>query len=276
MSELTPLPIITLTTDFGLDDVFVGVMKGVILGIAPEASLVDITHAIPSHDILAGSQVLRSSHPFFPTGTIHVVVVDPGVGGSRRPILAVTDKGYFVAPDNGVLSPLFGETPPPEVFHLSNDRYFLKPISTTFHGRDIFAPAAAWLSRGVLPQEFGPQISDPVRLDLPKLNQMGPGEWTGQILSIDKFGNLITNIERGAIQLNEMTSEPFVIELRGYRITRLVQSYSGGTKDQPFGIWGSSGYLEIAISESSAAKIMQVAKGEPFILRVPSLWNGSP
>ena len=156
--------IVTLTTDFGLSDHFVGVMKGVILGINPAATLVDLTHEVPCFDILEASYTLAQGYPYFPVGTIHLVVVDPGVGGARRPILAVTPGANFVAPDNGVLSMVYAREPQVEVREIEVHRYALKPTSSTFHGRDLFAPVAAWRSRGVKPCDFGPLITDYVQI----------------------------------------------------------------------------------------------------------------
>ena len=165
---MSPRRLITLTTDFGLADHFVGVMKGVILRINPDAVLVDISHEVDSYDILDGAFTLAQSYRFFPPGAIHLVVVDPGVGSARRPILASTANAQFVAPDNGVLSMIYEREPDAQVRHITRERHFLRPVSNTFHGRDIFAPIAAWLSKGVEPIEFGETMTDHVRPALPK------------------------------------------------------------------------------------------------------------
>jgi S-adenosylmethionine hydrolase len=187
-------PIISLTTDFGEHDPFVGIMKGVILGINPSVQIVDLCHQVPAHRILEASFLLNSSYRYFPFGTIHVVVVDPGVGSRRRPILVQTPQFFFVAPDNGVLSYLYQEQPDLQVFHLTESRYFRPEISQTFHGRDIFAPAAAWLSTGLSPHALGPRIQDYLQLEVPEPRCLAPHVFEFQIIHIDTFGNLITNI----------------------------------------------------------------------------------
>ena len=186
--------VVTFTTDFGLSDPFVGILHGVVLNIHPETTIVDISHAVPSYDVLDGAWTIAQAYRFFPPRTVHVVVVDPGVGGARRPIIVETDDYVFVAPDNGVLSLVEAREPKFSVRHITAERYFLQPVSQTFHGRDIFAPVAGWLSKGVAPAEFGPEISDYVRLPLPAVERVGENSLRGVVLKVDKFGNLITNI----------------------------------------------------------------------------------
>ena len=186
--------IVTFTTDFGLSDPFVGIMHGVVLNIHPETSLVDICHAVASYDVFDGAWTIAQAYRFFPPRTVHVVVVDPGVGGTRRPIIVETDDYVFVAPDNGVLSLVEMREPKFTVRHVTAERYFLQPVSQTFHGRDVFSPVAGWLSKGVAPAEFGPEISDYVRLSLPVVERIGENSLRGVVLKVDKFGNLITNI----------------------------------------------------------------------------------
>src|SRR5574341_1419952 len=188
--------LITLTTDFGYRDPFVGIMKGVIAGINANARVIDLSHDIPPQDIMAGALVLRHSVPYFPRGTIHVAVIDPGVGGARRPLLIECDGNNFVGPDNGVLSLALAGKPPARIIHLSNSTYHSQPVSATFHGRDIFAPVAAYLSLGAEPDRFGHPIADYVRLTLPRPSQCGARSIKGEILHIDRFGNLVTNIAR--------------------------------------------------------------------------------
>ena len=191
--------IITLTTDFGLRDPFVGIMKGVILSIAPEAQLVDIAHDIPSHDILEAAFIIDSAFRYFPPKTIHLVVVDPGVGGSRRPIAASTGDQYFVAPDNGVLSFILNTGPltPIPTYHITNASLFHQPVSKTFHGRDIFAPVAGHLARGAPIDSVGPRIVDFVRKSSPRPRRNGARALIATVLRIDRFGNIITNLQRG-------------------------------------------------------------------------------
>jgi S-adenosylmethionine hydrolase len=260
-------PIITLITDFGLKDHFVAVMKGVILGIAPDCQVVDITHCIPSHDVLEAAIVLRASHSFFPKGTIHLVVVDPGVGTSRRPILIGTQKYFFVGPDNGVLSLSCDLETPVEVVHLTSKQYFLTPTSNTFHGRDIFSPVAAWLSKGISSELFGERVPNFVRLQFPTVKRTGE-TFIGRVLRIDRFGNLITNVSREDIAPIGKRIDQLVIELGGKTVGQLRNSYADAEADEVFSIWGSSGLLEISVNQASAAKLLQAYKNQEFVLRV--------
>src|SRR5215469_16402272 len=186
--------IVTFTTDFGLQDAFVGIMHGVVLNIEPATRIVDICHAVASYDILDAAWTIAQAYRFFPPRTAHVIVVDPGVGSARRPILAETESYVFVAPDNGVLSMVEAREPKFTVRHITSERYFLTPISQTFHGRDVFAAVAGWLSKGIDPADFGPEITDYVRLTLPAVERIGDNSLRGVVLKVDKFGNLITNI----------------------------------------------------------------------------------
>src|SRR5208283_1817373 len=247
--------VVTFTTDFGLQDPFVGIMHGVVLNIHPETQIVDICHAVPSFDVQDAAWTIAQAYRFFPPRSVHVIVVDPGVGSARRPILAETDDYIFVAPDNGVLSLIEAREPKFTVRHITSDRYFLQPVSQTFHGRDIFAPVAAWFSKGVEPAEFGPEISDYVRLPLPQVEHIGQNSLRGVVLKVDKFGNLITNIgELDAPALFRGTGPEVSILIAGLTITRLYRSYAQGEGDELFAIVGSSGYLEIAANQASAAE----------------------
>ena len=263
-------PVITLTTDFGWVDHFAGVMKGVILGISPDTTIVDITHGIQSHDIVEAALVLRASYSFFPRGAIHVVVVDPGVGSTRWPILITTKNYAFVGPDNGVLSPIYHLENHPQVYHLTAEEYFLKPISNTFHGRDIFSPVAAWLGRGIDPSRFGQKVSSPVELTLPTVRKLGKDRIIGTVLRADKFGNLTTNITPADLSLPAQNSPSLVIEIGGQKITRLRQSYAEAASKEIFAIWGSSGLLEIAANQASAAEILQARRNQEFELEIRS------
>jgi S-adenosylmethionine hydrolase len=258
-------PIITLTTDFGLEDPFVGVMKGAILGIAPEVQIVDITHSIPSHNILQASLVLRNSYCFFPKGTVHVVVVDPGVGSSRRPILVVTKRYYFIGPDNGVLSLACELEDWVQVFHLTSRKHFLNPVSNTFHGRDIFSPVAAWLSRGTAPDLLGERVSSLVKLDFPSVRRNG-NTLHATVLYADKFGNLVTNISAQDLSGPDKDSLPFVIQLGDKIISQLRPSYAGAGPGEIFSIWGSSGLLEISMNQASAAETLKIEKHQKFVV----------
>jgi len=248
---------ITLTTDFGLRDPFAGILKGVILAINPEARLVDLTHGVESFDILDAALALGQSYPHFPAGTIHVVVVDPGVGSARRPILVSTRHGHFVGPDNGVFELVYERESPFEVRHLTADRYFKKPVSTTFHGRDIFAPVAAWLSTGIAPESLGKPITDYARLEVAKPERVSPALMRGLVLRVDKFGNLITNFKPEDVTAG--VSLCLLINERS--VTRLVTSYAAGRRGEVFAIVGSAGFLEIAASRASAAELLNARPG---------------
>ena len=248
-------PIITLTTDFGLRDPFVGVMKGVILGICPEAHLVDLTHDIDPHEILGAQLALESSVPFFPVGTVHLAVVDPGVGSARR-ALAVQSAGQcFVGPDNGLLSFAFKTTGWTAV-SLTAEHYRRPHVSQTFHGRDVFAPAAAHLAREVL---------DPVRLDLPAAREEG-GALVGEVIAEDRFGNLITSLtaEGMARLAGGATVE---VEVGDRRLGPLKAFYSAGEPGVPAPIIGSQGRLEIFVREGSARAILGARRGTPVRAR---------
>jgi len=254
--------IITLTTDFGLVDPFVAIMKGVILGIAPKAQLVDVTHEIASYDILEAALLLNSFYRYFPEGTIHVVVVDPGVGSERRPMAAAANGHIFVAPDNGALSlVLKGDATAhiPAAYRITNESLFRSPVSNTFHGRDIFAPVAAHLARGMPIESVGPHIVDFLDKPLPKPRLLG-GRLVGVVLRIDKFGNIITNIRR------ENLPSGFSIKVAGLSITRLCSSFSEAESGELFAIEGSTGYIELALNQDSAAERLNVERGEEIEL----------
>ena len=256
--------IVTFTTDFGLQDAFVGVMHGVVLNIEPQTRIVDICHAVASYDVLDGAWTIANAYRFFPPRTAHVIVVDPGVGSQRRPILAETESYVFVAPDNGVLSMIEAREPKFTVRHITSERYFFTPVSQTFHGRDVFAPVAGWLSKGIEPAEFGPEITDYVRLPLPKVERIGNNSVRGVVLKVDKFGNVITNIgEQQAPELFAPTLPAVSILIGGETISRMCKSYAEGADGEYFAIIGSSGYLEIAARQASAAQKLSANVGSP-------------
>lgn len=256
--------IVTFTTDFGLQDPFVGIMHGVVLNIHSETQIVDICHAVPSYDVLDGAWTIAQSYRFFPPRSVHVVIVDPGVGSARRPILAETDDYIFVAPDNGVLSLVEAREPRFTVRHITAERYFLQPMSQTFHGRDIFSPVAGWLSKGVSPADFGPEITEYARLPLPPVEHIGAHSLRGEVLKVDKFGNLITNLsELDAPALFSTTPPNVELLVAGQTITRVCRSYADGADHDFFAIVGSSGYLEIAARQASAAEKLQAGVGTP-------------
>jgi len=256
--------VVTFTSDFGLSDPFVGIMHGVVLNIHAETRIVDVCHAVASYDVMDGAWTIAQAYRFFPARTVHVVVVDPGVGSARRPILAETEEYVFVAPDNGVLSLIEAREAKFTVRHITAERYFLQPVSQTFHGRDVFAAVAGWLSKGIDPAEFGPQISDYVRLPLPKVERIGPNRVRGAVLKVDKFGNLITNIgEQEVAELFGSTLPEVNILVAGQTIRRMCRSYAEGGEGEFFGIIGSSGYLEVAARMASAAEKLSAGVGTP-------------
>lgn len=260
-----PRRLITLTTDFGTTDHFVGTMKGVILSIAPLAQIVDITHNIQPFDILDGSFATAQVYRYYPKKTIHVVVVDPGVGSTRRPLLAEAAGQYFVAPDNGVLSfVLSGENA--KVRHITNERYFLKPLSRTFHGRDVFAPVAAHLAAGVLPSRFGPRIDDYLLLGTDKPARVAKDAWTGRVLKIDRFGNIITNFH--AHDFPRLKTRPFELKIGSARVTRLALTFTECALEELFAIVGSSGHVEVALNQNSAAARLGCGAGAPVQLTI--------
>ena len=241
--------LITLTTDFGYRDPFVGIMKGVIAGINPNARVIDLSHDIAPQDIMAGALMLRHSVPYFPSGTIHVTVIDPGVGGARRPLLIECDGNYFVGPDNGVLSLALEGQQPQRIIHLSNSTYHLQPVSATFHGRDIFAPVAAYLSLGIAAVAFGEPVETFVRLNLPEVSRTARG-LVGEILYIDRFGNLFTNI--CARDLRGLTGDKMVVSLRDATIRGLASHYAAPVEGELVALVNSWGLLEIALFRGSA------------------------
>jgi S-adenosylmethionine hydrolase len=262
------VPLITLLTDFGTADYFVAAVKGVILGANPRARIVNITHDIPPHDIEAAAFTLLAASGSFPGGTIHVAIVDPGVGSSRRPILIHTRDQFFVGPDNGIFSYVCEDTEKtPEVLHLANTKYFRHPVSTTFNGRDIFAPVAAALSNGVKPNKLGVLVNDFVRLPSLKPETSSDGKITARIIHIDHFGNCVTNITQDDLTA-KMIAAGARLRLKG----KLVKSFRNyfaeetGSRDKVFGIWGSAGFLEIVTTNGSAAKLLKAMRGDPVVV----------
>ena len=255
-------PIVTLTSDFGLNDHFVGTMKGVILNIAPEAKIIDICHSVQPFDILDGALTIAQAYSYFPAGTIHVVVVDPGVGSARRPLMVSTERHYLVAPDNGVLSLILDREERVKVRHITMQHYFLQPLSNTFHGRDVFAPVAGYLAKGVDGEKLGDEISDYVRFSAPRPKAAGEKTMRGVILKVDRFGNLVTNFTLQDVPaLFQTPPLPFKIVIGNREITELHNTYSEALPNELFGILGSMGYVEIAASRASAAQLLGVGKG---------------
>ena len=256
--------IITLTTDFGLTEHYVGAMKGVIYSIHPSAQIVDITNAVQSFDILDGAIAISQSYSYFPADTIHVVVVDPGVGSTRRPILATVGQYFFIAPDNGVLSLVYEREERISVRHITSEHYFRQPVSNTFHGRDIFAAVAAYMSKGVETAKFGEEVTDFVRFVAPKPKAVAPNSWKGIVLKTDKFGNLITNFTSKDVP--QITSGSFKLSVGKAEITKLRSNYAEGAQGELFAIIGSSGFVEISTNRGAASRVAGADKGSEVTL----------
>lgn len=261
-------PLITLTTDFGLTDEYAAVMKGVIYSRCPEAVIVDLSHEVPPHDIRRASRLVASAYRYFPQHTVHVVVVDPGVGSSRRIILLEAAGQLFLAPDNGVLTLLFSQMK--SVFAVTNSDFFLLPVSHTFHGRDIFAPLAALLACGCHPSNAGPQVSEEslIRLDMfaPKVFA---DRLLGEVTDIDHFGNLITNIDRAI--LGKFCSGDFGklrLQIDKLAITGIANAYNETDGDRPIALIGSRGLVEISIYQASAAEKLLLGTGTAVCLTI--------
>jgi S-adenosylmethionine hydrolase len=258
--------VLTLTTDFGVKDPWAGIMKGVILSINPAARVIDITHLITPQNVFEGAFILSLSYRYFPSGTIHVAVVDPGVGGERAPILVETEGFYFVGPDNGLFTLALEEEEVKRVFKLTRREYFLEDVSGTFHGRDIFAPVAAHLTLGADPSSFGEPMESPLRtLTVPRTVK-GDNTLSGEVIYIDTFGNLITNISpRDIIPLKKLGAIEVVI--KGERIEGISETYSTGAEKEGahaplIAIFGSSNLLEIPCFRAKASEVLGCRVGE--------------
>jgi S-adenosylmethionine hydrolase len=264
--------IVTLTTDFGLVDHYGGALKGVLLHVFPEVRIVDITHAVQAFDVFDGALAIAESYHYFPSGTVHMVVVDPGVGSERRPILATAGEHYFVAPDNGVLSLVYERAERERegsvlVRDITSSHYFRQPMSSTFHGRDVFAPVAANLAKGVDTAKFGDEITDYVRFASPKPKVAPDKSLRGIVLKIDRYGNLVTNIRASDVpQLFGENPPPVRIKAGNQEITEICTHYAEGAPGKVFGILGSMGYLEISANRGTAAKLLGIGKGAEIVV----------
>jgi S-adenosylmethionine hydrolase len=278
-------PVITLTTDFGTADAYVGTMKGVMLGIAPDCSLVDITHQIAPQDVRQAAFVLFAMYRYFPSRAVHLVVVDPGVGSQRRAIAAQVSHGRFVAPDNGILSYVLADTPRSRIVELANPQYWLAKVSATFHGRDVFAPAAAHLASGLDLADLGPSVEDPILLPPPRL-EIGANRITGEVIYIDHFGNAITSIgrlvsEAGILRLRPVFSDDAAVAqslaipssedrvrvlVVGHEVIGLHHTYAGVMPHHALALVGSAGWLEIAVREGHAAQTLGLSPGDAVTL----------
>lgn len=256
------ISLITLLTDFGDRDYFVAGMKGVILGINSQTRIVDLSHHVTPHRVEEAAYLLKACYRYFPDGAIHVAVVDPGVGSARKPLLVTTNRYHFLAPDNGLLSYVLQEETGVEVRHIQNKQYRLESEGATFDGRDLFAPAAAWLTKGHLPSSYGPLIRDPVRLS--NLEPAWEGSvLVGQIVYVDRFGNLISNL--CPLELKELSGKTKqnhpTFRLGGVTIEGLMESYSQGSGSAPQALINSNGQVEVFLKEASAAECLKLTRG---------------
>ena len=263
---MKPSGIITLLSDFGLSDAYVAMLKGVILGINPDARLVDISHQIQAGLIVQAADLLLESFSFFQKGTVHLAVVDPGVGTSRRPIAIETDDYFFVGPDNGLFWPIIQKNDEIKIAHLLEKKYHHPLTSPTFHGREIFAPVAAHLSRGLPLEALGPRIKDPIKLDLARPYEQD-GFLYGQIMRIDHFGNLLTNIQKDKLQAFLQHQTP-CIELGRLVLTKIHSVYADAEPGEALALVDSSGCLEIAVNRGRAADLFNIKAGDILKLSV--------
>jgi S-adenosylmethionine hydrolase len=258
-------PIITLTTDYGTNDHLVGTLKGVILKINPEATIVDITHNVAPYDLLDGALAIGAAYAYFPPRTIHVVVVDPGVGTDRRPLLVSGENQYFIAPDNGVLSLVYEREQNIVVRHANVEHYYLQPLSKTFHGRDIFAPVAAWFSKGAQIASMGEEITDFKRFAMPR-PKASDGVSKGVVMRVDAFGNLVTNFRSEDLPETALQSGAVKFQVGSHPVLRLVDTFAQGREGEPVAYVGASGYIEVAVNKSNASRTLALGRGTPVVL----------
>jgi S-adenosyl-L-methionine hydrolase (adenosine-forming) len=252
-------PIVAFLSDFGTRDHYVGTMKAVLLGVCPDATIVDIGHDIPPHDVLAGALELAAAYRYFPTGSVFLAVVDPGVGSSRRGIAAETGDYKFVAPDNGVLTLIFREARPKRIVEITERKYTRATISRTFEGRDRFAPAAGWLAKGISMTSLGRAISDPQVIDVP-MPEVGAETVAGEVLRVDRFGNLITNIDHATF--DRLAREGSVaVRIAEHDVARVVNTYAEAPAGTLCALFGSTDHLEIAVNGGSAAGALGLGRG---------------
>jgi len=261
-------PVIALLTDFGTSDPYAGAMKGAILSVCPEATVVDVLHEVPAHDVAAGALALDAAHPYFPKGAVFVVVIDPGVGTARRAIAAEAGGRTFVAPDNGVLTLVLAAHEAARVHAIENERLFRRPVSPVFHGRDVFGPVAAHLARGLPLEGIGPKVEDPVRLAFPSPTRRGDG-WEGAVLAVDRFGNMVTNLT--ASQLGPLLDDRAAMEVVVGRTTvPVVLTYGEAPEGALCALVGSSGRLEVAANRARASDRLGTGSGTPVRVRARS------
>ncbi len=261
-------PLITLTTDFGEADYYVPAMKGVIASLHPAAEIIDLTHNIPPHDIYTAAFTLLCCYKDFPRMTVHMVVVDPTVGSNRRPLLVMTDEYNFIGPDNGVFSYIYQRERVNRVVHLTTEHYFRTPVSSTFHGRDIFAPCAAYASKLVDWTKMGEEISDPVRFNTPTPQVVSERLIRGAVIHVDRFGNIITNITKAELNYERVHAGARV-RLGKHEASRLLTHYAEANANELFAYFGSAGFLELAIARQPAARVIEARRGIEVEVIVP-------
>ncbi len=260
---IAPRQVITLLTDYGLRDIYVGVVRGVILGIAPQAHVVDLSHEVAAQAVAEAAFLLDAAAPYFPWGTIHVAVVDPGVGTERRIICARTARATYLAPDNGLLARVLERDPPAHLISVEDPSFFLPRVSTTFHGRDIFAPVAAHLANGLDPRALGPEVKELQPLPMPRPREVAAGVLAGEVIHVDRFGNVVTNV-----------GEPFAHRVQGATLgTKRVRgpvcrAYGDVDVGEPLLIFGSSGFLEVSVNGGDAARTFGVRRGDRVTVEV--------
>ena len=259
-------PVVAFLSDFGTRDHYAGTLKAVVLSVCPDANLVDIGHEIPAHDVLAGALELAACYRFFPAGTIFLVVVDPGVGSSRRGIAADCGDYKFVAPDNGVLSAVFRETPPRKVIELTERKYARATVSRTFEGRDRFAPAAGWLAKGIALVSMGKSISNYHVIDLPR-PEVASDHIAAEVMRVDRFGNLITNIDRRTLE-HFAAGRPIAVTIGEREIARIVATYAEAPAGELCALFGSTDHLEIAVNAGDAAQELGLSRGAKARVRL--------
>lgn len=259
-------PIVALLSDFGTRDHYAGTMKAVVLSVCPDVTLVDIGHDIPAHDVLAGALELAACYKYFPAGTIFLVVVDPGVGSSRRGIAAECGDYKFVAPDNGVLSAVLRETPPKRVVELTERKYARPTLSRTFEGRDRFAPAAGWLAKGITLVSMGKTITNYQVLELPR-PEVAADRITGEVVRVDRFGNLISNIDRRLLEQFAF-GRPIAVSVGDRDIPRIVATYAEAPPGELCALFGSTDHLEVAVNAGDAARDLGLSRGAKVAVRL--------
>ncbi|MBI3649578.1 MAG: SAM-dependent chlorinase/fluorinase [Acidobacteria bacterium] len=261
-------PIITLLTDFGEADYFVAAMKGAIYCLNRDVEIIDLTHQITPHDVFSGAFNLLCCYREFPKWTIHVAVVDPGVGSSRRPIFVMTDEYYFIGPDNGIFSYIYQRENINRVVHLTESHYFRAEVSNTFHGRDVFAPIAAYVAKQVDWTKMGAEISDYVKFNLPTPAVVSAKQLRGHVIQVDRFGNIITNITSAELP-PERAAQGMRLRIGKHEAARCLKNFSEAANNELFAYFGSAGFLELAVARQNAARLVEARRGMEIEIALP-------